>query len=534
MRIKDIMHALVLIVFVLTPFARVHSSSSYDGTWYLSIRNMESDDWETLEEFPHLVVSGNYAELHLYVSDYNTKTVYTTHSAKVKDPCAIMRDRFQGLGAQDDTLYVELLGVETFVVEDRTAKLFYDDIYLKLTRTHDEWSWPDGVLVGYSIIHGRTVVKPSYTHPDGITRDFRFDNLTLAFPPGYCFEEGLTTDADTEQAGTITDVSLQYSEIDLFQGENIQLNVEISPSDAPNRNVRWDSSNDHVVRVDSNGRLTSMNPGTSTITVTAEDGGLQNSCNVRVIPWIEDIRITTDEELLTTEDNEGNWVSYYEVGLHETIYFDIEIETIDGDILSFREMPLKAVSTNPDVAALSVNGNLSALNEGWAAVYLQIETYGKELKTSSMNIYVSGSPHRITTPEERDLLHPVEPDVPFEVTPRGDDWRPEGARKTAEQIQSLVEKTLDYIFPRVTSATRAVKEFLDGNYVNATKNLILMTLGRLATAADQALSYSLGDDYAEDYFDEFRERIPYPVGPPEPVPPRDDIPIQDPIPEPHR
>lgn len=62
-----------------------------------------------------------------------------------------------------------------------------------------------------------------------------------------------------------------------------QLEVTFTPANASNKNVTWNSSNPGVVDVDSNGYLSALSVGTATITVTAEDGGYQRTCTVKVV-----------------------------------------------------------------------------------------------------------------------------------------------------------------------------------------------------------------------------------------------------------
>lgn len=61
-----------------------------------------------------------------------------------------------------------------------------------------------------------------------------------------------------------------------------QLTATITPADAVNKNVTWTSSNPAVATVSDNGLVTAVAKGTTTITVTTEDGGYTASCNVRV------------------------------------------------------------------------------------------------------------------------------------------------------------------------------------------------------------------------------------------------------------
>ena len=81
----------------------------------------------------------------------------------------------------------------------------------------------------------------------------------------------------------VTDVSLDYEEATLTEGDTLQLTATVSPSDATNQNVSWESSDTFVATVSQEGLVTAVQEGTATITVTTEDGGLTASCQVTVI-----------------------------------------------------------------------------------------------------------------------------------------------------------------------------------------------------------------------------------------------------------
>lgn len=81
----------------------------------------------------------------------------------------------------------------------------------------------------------------------------------------------------------VTDVFLDYAEATLTEGDTLQLTATISPADATNQNVSWESSDTFVATVSDSGLITAVSEGTATITVTTEDGGLTASCLVTVI-----------------------------------------------------------------------------------------------------------------------------------------------------------------------------------------------------------------------------------------------------------
>lgn len=79
----------------------------------------------------------------------------------------------------------------------------------------------------------------------------------------------------------VTGVTLDRTELALKDGASAQLAAKVTPSNASNKAVIWDSSDSSVVVV-SDGLVTAVAPGDAVITVTTEDGGFSAQCQVRV------------------------------------------------------------------------------------------------------------------------------------------------------------------------------------------------------------------------------------------------------------
>ena len=82
----------------------------------------------------------------------------------------------------------------------------------------------------------------------------------------------------------VTGIKLDSNSIDSIVGSTVQLSATIIPSNAKNQSIKWSNSNPSVATVDSDGLVTCISPGTTTITVTTIDGGYTASCSVSVKP----------------------------------------------------------------------------------------------------------------------------------------------------------------------------------------------------------------------------------------------------------
>ena len=77
-------------------------------------------------------------------------------------------------------------------------------------------------------------------------------------------------------------VTLDKSEVTLYEGNSVTLKATIEPSSATNKEIRWKSSNTDVATVDAEGVVLAVSEGTSIITATTVDGGFTSSCTVNV------------------------------------------------------------------------------------------------------------------------------------------------------------------------------------------------------------------------------------------------------------
>lgn len=75
-------------------------------------------------------------------------------------------------------------------------------------------------------------------------------------------------------------VQFTESSVKVLNGESYTLSYSILPENAENKNVKFSSSAPNIISVDNNGKVTALKEGTSTITITTEDGGHTATCEV--------------------------------------------------------------------------------------------------------------------------------------------------------------------------------------------------------------------------------------------------------------
>lgn len=80
----------------------------------------------------------------------------------------------------------------------------------------------------------------------------------------------------------VENVSIEEDSFDMGVGDELQMLVDITPSNATNQMLHWDSSNANVATVDENGLVTAIGVGQTTITVTSDENGKNDSCVITV------------------------------------------------------------------------------------------------------------------------------------------------------------------------------------------------------------------------------------------------------------
>lgn len=161
----------------------------------------------------------------------------------------------------------------------------------------------------------------------------------------------------------VTGVSLDKSDVTLYEGENLSLIATIAPDNATNKNVVWKSSNTSVATV-VDGEVTALKAGVATITVTTEDGGKTATCNVTVKAKVASVSLNKSEASLY----EGETVSL--------------IATITPSNATNKNVIWSSSDTS---VATVLNGKVTALKAGTTSITVTTEDGGK---TATCNVTV--------------------------------------------------------------------------------------------------------------------------------------------------
>lgn len=114
----------------------------------------------------------------------------------------------------------------------------------------------------------------------------------------------------------VTGVSLDTNSLEISVGGYSILLPLVSPYNATNKSVEWETSNDKVATISSSGLVMGIGNGTATITVTTVDGGFTATCEVTVtyIP-VDGVSLTSTSMTLEVDE------------VSETIYASVSPST---------------------------------------------------------------------------------------------------------------------------------------------------------------------------------------------------------------
>ena len=165
----------------------------------------------------------------------------------------------------------------------------------------------------------------------------------------------------------VTGLTVVPFNVSLEVGETRQLSVIITPKDASDKTIKWETSDASVVSVN-DGEITALSAGSATVTATAVVGGKTGACNVTV----------TDPDTPTPPDPPGppDPPEPTEIPA-ESVSVDIEelILPKDGTAhITATVLPddttdeLVWSSSNPSVVSVDAEGNVLALAGGQATI----------------------------------------------------------------------------------------------------------------------------------------------------------------------
>jgi len=205
----------------------------------------------------------------------------------------------------------------------------------------------------------------------------------------------------------VTGVQVTPQSASVEEGKTLSLTVEVSPSNATNKNISWSSSDTTIATVNANGLITAIKIGSVTITTTSEDGGFTNTVSITI-----------------TEKNED---SIAVSGIYVTPQ-QVVLEGGATQQLSYQIRPSNATNTNvvwrstdESIVIVDSNGLVTGLKKGTAKVEAQTEDGGfisdATVRVTSDNIEVISVTDIEINPETAELDEGESLTLEYAITP---------------------------------------------------------------------------------------------------------------------
>lgn len=106
----------------------------------------------------------------------------------------------------------------------------------------------------------------------------------------------------------VTSITLKKATAEVQTGYSVILTATVEPARATNQAVTWSSSDEATAVVNERGKVTGITPGTATVTVTAEDGGLAASCEVTVVENTHGIDYAGVQDVIVSGSETGFFI----------------------------------------------------------------------------------------------------------------------------------------------------------------------------------------------------------------------------------
>lgn len=157
-----------------------------------------------------------------------------------------------------------------------------------------------------------------------------------------------------------TGIKLSSSSTSVYETKTKTLTATVSPGDATDKTVSWKSSNTKVVKVDKNGKITGVKPGTAYITATTANGEFSAKCKVTVLDLIYSKKVTLSKKEITIKDGKTYTLT----------------ATVSPSNTSYKTVTWS--SSNTKIAKVDKNGVVTGVNPGSATITCTTKDSGKK------------------------------------------------------------------------------------------------------------------------------------------------------------
>lgn len=165
--------------------------------------------------------------------------------------------------------------------------------------------------------------------------------------------DDISVEIPVEVIRGVSGVALSEKDLTFYADRPVphKISAVISPSDASDKSVKWQSSDTSIASVDENGTITPVGVGTAKITAVTNDGGFKADCTARVTIYDIPVRAIFIENAIEALRINGDYQ------LTSYIYPQ-----------NARNKAMSWASSDPSVVTVDENGNLHGVSEGNAMI----------------------------------------------------------------------------------------------------------------------------------------------------------------------
>jgi len=181
----------------------------------------------------------------------------------------------------------------------------------------------------------------------------------------------------------VTGVTLDRTELTLWEGEQGMLTATVVPADASDKAVTWKSGNPEVATV-KDGLVTAVKAGVAEISVTSEDGGFKGTCSVTVKEKPKATAVTIDMEPIVCAIGQSVTVNVSftpsdAVCSFEWASSDTRVATVKGDggkgVIETKDFGVATITVKEIRSGLSASIQVSTTVSDFAWTVDSGETY---------------------------------------------------------------------------------------------------------------------------------------------------------------
>lgn len=367
--------------------------SQYNGIEVLMTRNGEiSGKLEIVER--GMIARNNNADM-VFSLHFNSSTNTSVTGAEVYVTRCTTFDKYNKentilgnliLQKLNTSLGIKNNGVKTRLCNDKTEKFQYSDggqadyygiIRYPMKGDASDWGIPIDSGEGIpTILIEHCYMSSSDTQYFDSDEDLR--KIAKADADAIVEYFGLTVDDPTK----VKLISLDKQQNDIAINDTVQLEFSVLPSTAINKKVTYTNSNPEVATIDENGKITGIKEGTTTITITSEDGKKAAT----FIANIKDIELISDKtqiNLLTENTSQ--------------IIPNITPASLTNKSVTYE-------SSKPEIATVDENGVVTGISEGQSVITI---TTQKGNKTAQVNVNVIDRSKYLIQIKDRNIVNDV-------------------------------------------------------------------------------------------------------------------------------